>query len=163
MQWPAQASSAYAVKPIWPRLFHAVAILDAQPKAVSSSTAHLRVVASSLYAKRPDLAAARTAELLALNSNQMGWQRAAELIRLEYQEMHQMFAEVGFEFLTPAARQLLAEIDQIWQTEGDGPWVTLDAGPNIHVLLRPDQHTLWQKLKRQHQRWITANEPDIFT
>ena len=45
--------------------------------------------------------------------------------------------------------QTLDCIDNIWEGTGDGPLVTLDAGPNVHLLYRLDQLELARQIARQ--------------
>ena len=92
---------------VWPKLFHAVALIDAQPKAVSSSEAHQRVVAAPSYPQRVAVAKQRCQALQTLGLDQAGWGLGYQIVRDEYQDMHQLFHEVGFEFITPPAKQLL--------------------------------------------------------
>ena len=39
-------------------------------------------------------------------------------------------------------------LQELWEQEGDGPIVTMDAGPNIHLLYRPEQQELALKFRQ---------------
>jgi len=43
----------------------------------------------------------------------------------------------------------LMSLRKMWQEKGDGPLVTMDAGPNIHLLFRRDQ-------KEALEEWIAT-------
>lgn len=156
--WPERSEYAHNVTMPWPNLFHAVAIIDDREKAVSSTRAHRKIMASKLLVGRQARARQRVNMLQNLPLTQVGWQQGASIVTSEYQEMHQMFAQTGFEFMNGNTRLLINGIEGIWRECGDGPWVTLDAGPNVHILLRPDQEKIWQKLQQLSGQWIHADE-----
>ena len=52
--------------------------------------------------------------------------------------------------MTPQSKELLTLLEQLWQSNGDGPLVTMDAGPNIHLLYREDQQDIAMKFKGDH-------------
>ena len=55
--------------------------------------------------------------------------------------MHALFSSSTqpFSYITPQTQALLNQLKTRWEARGDGPIVTMDAGPNIHLLYRPDQ------------------------
>jgi diphosphomevalonate decarboxylase len=53
----------------------------------------------------------------------------------------------GFGYLQPDTLRVLYFIREFWKKMGDGPVVTLDAGPNVHLLWRVDQSELQRSLK----------------
>lgn len=55
--------------------------------------------------------------------------------------MHSLFetSRPPFSYFLPSTIQLLNTLRYHWEQTGDGPLVTMDAGPNIHLLWRPDQ------------------------
>jgi diphosphomevalonate decarboxylase len=58
--------------------------------------------------------------------------------------------------MRPGTLEALNRLRGIWQTENDGPLVTLDAGANVHVLIRPDQREKaieWLKGFRTISSW----------
>ena len=52
--------------------------------------------------------------------------------------------------MTEKSEAALTSLSDLWQREGDGPLVTMDAGPNIHLLYRKDQAEMAQKFKQDH-------------
>ena len=50
-----------------------------------------------------------------------------------------------------ASLAALKHLRAIWAKEGDGPLVTMDAGANVHILLRPEQ-------TESADRWLTGIE-----
>ena len=66
--------------------------------------------------------------------------------------MHALFStcDSPFSYITPRSKEVLQLLQELWERENDGPIVTMDAGPNIHLLYRPDQTLLAQKFKQHH-------------
>lgn len=119
---------------------HAVLILESGIKSVSSSQAHVRVTSSALFQGRVERAKVRMEALIqALRGDQ--WREAFELCWSEFWDMHALFetSQPSFGYMNAKTLQALQVFRSIWAKEGDGPLVTMDAGPNVHVLLRPDQ------------------------
>jgi diphosphomevalonate decarboxylase len=139
------------------RLEHAVLILESGRKAVSSSQAHNRVNTSLLWNGRPERAEARMKTLVqALRTND--WSSAFEICWSEFWDMHALFetSRPSFGYMTPPTLQALEQLRNIWRKESDGPLVTMDAGANVHVLIRPDQVTRaneWLKSYRTIRSW----------
>ncbi|NKB46357.1 MAG: diphosphomevalonate decarboxylase [Legionellales bacterium] len=131
-------------------LIHQVVIISHQPKTVSSSQAHQQVTTSPLFAERAQRAEQRLQQLLTA-LHQQHWPDAYRICWDEFHDMHQLFAtsEQPFHYLTDASRTVLNRLDHVWQQTGDGPLVTMDAGPNIHLLYRPDQQALAHQLHQQ--------------
>ncbi len=131
------------VKPItipYDNLIHEVIIVSHIPKAVSSSEAHNRVVTSPQYQMRPHNAQKHLRQLLdAFQAKQ--WAEAYAICWREFQDMHALFSSSSqpFSYITPQTQTLLNQLKARWEERGDGPIVTMDAGPNIHLLYRPDQ------------------------
>jgi diphosphomevalonate decarboxylase len=121
-------------------LLHAVVIVEDSAKAVSSSEAHLRVNTSSLWPGRIERAEARLCDLLsALRSGD--WASAFQICWQEFEDMHRLFetSQPAFSYRGPAALELCERLRHRWLEEGDGPLITMDAGPNVHLLFRADQ------------------------
>lgn len=132
-------------------LKHQVIVISNQEKEVSSSEAHKRVQTSTLYSLRPQRAEERLSQLLrALNA--MDWPTIYQLCWDDFEEMHQLFSSCSepFSYITEESRQLLNKLSAQWEKEGDGPLVTMDAGPNIHLLYRMDQVELAEQFKAEH-------------
>ncbi|HJN37688.1 MAG TPA: diphosphomevalonate decarboxylase [Gammaproteobacteria bacterium] len=121
-------------------LQHYVVMVDPLAKKVSSSEAHLRIQTSALNTGRPDRAQARLDELIAALKIQ-DWPKAFELCWQEFWDMHALFytSSPPFYYLNHQSIQVLNQLYQQWQIDQDGPLITVDAGPNIHLLFREDQ------------------------
>jgi diphosphomevalonate decarboxylase len=130
-------------------LIHDVVVISREAKAVPSSEAHQRVQTSPKFAGRAERAQQRLADLQQALSNS-DWQAAATIAWDEFIDMHELFttAEPSFKYHTDAGEKVLADIDRYWQKNNDGPIVTMDAGPNIHLLFRRDQHDIAQEMKQ---------------
>jgi len=131
-------------------LKHAIIIVSTSPKAVSSSQAHRRVLSSPLFAGRSERAETRLNALLhALK--QENWQAVFKLVWDEFNDMHSLFttAQPAFHYTTPKLSALLDYLKALWDKTGDGPLITMDAGPNIHLLFRKDQDELLDSLQHQ--------------
>ena len=127
----------------YPKLEHRVIVVDQNVKAVSSSDAHQQVFSSLLYQGRPQRAAKRLQQcILALSKQQ--WELAYRTVWQEFWDMHALFAtaEFPFAYIKDTTLQVLSTVQRCWQQQKDGPLVTLDAGPNVHLLFRLDQASL---------------------
>jgi diphosphomevalonate decarboxylase len=79
------------------------------------------------------------------------WRKSYELIWDEFMDMHSLFetSTPAFNYMTPQTHLVLKYFENLWASKGDGPWVTMDAGANVHVLYRADQSALAQQV-REH-------------
>lgn len=133
------------------KLLHQVIIISHAEKHVSSSEAHQRILTSPLYDGRSARAEANLARLIqALRAED--WIASRQICWDEFQDMHQLFATCAqaFTYITAATKAVLNTLQDLWQAEGDGPIVTMDAGPNIHLLYRPDQADMARHFKLDH-------------
>lgn len=122
------------------KLEHAVILVEEARKDVSSSEAHKRVTSSTLFEGRVERAEKRLKELT--NSLKAGmWKEAYELCWTEFWDMHALFetSRPQFGYMQPGTLAALNRLREVWNKEGDGPLVTMDAGANVHILLRADQ------------------------
>ena len=80
------------------------------------------------------------------------WARVYQICWHEFQDMHQLFSTCHepFSYITPESDKALTALQRFWEQNGDGPIVTMDAGPNIHLLYRMDQADLAHKFKQEH-------------
>ena len=136
-------------------LFHYAVIVNSQTKKVSSSDAHQRVTSSLLFASRPERAELRlikTKELLQVGSRS-AWRELFEICWQEFWDMHALFetSQPAFGYLSPESLQVLNWARQEWETQGDGPLVTMDAGPNVHFMWRPEQRVRAEELKKHFE------------
>lgn len=138
----------------WTSLLHHVIVVEGAVKSVSSSEAHRRVVTSPHYSGRASRVLQRYQELLQA-SNAKDWHACRTVIDEEWRDMHNLFAtcDQPFRYVTPATERVLAWLDERWQEEGDGPWVTLDAGANVHLLFRHDCHDMAKRYLNHWQQY----------
>ncbi len=118
-------------------------------KQVSSSEAHRRVVTSLLFDGRPLRAKRRLDDLLKADS--LGrWRDMFEILWAEFWDMHALFetSTPSFGYLCPETLEVLEAVKLRWAQTGDGPLVTMDAGPNVHLLFRDDQSALQEDFKK---------------
>jgi len=139
------------------QLLHQVIIVETEKKAVSSSQAHQRVTTSPLFAGRTDRAENRLAQLMNIfrEGDQLDhWRAAFEIVWAEFWDMHTLFetSSPPFGYMLPGSVQILRWMENLWQSENDGPLVTMDAGANVHLLYRQDQKALAHKIRGEFQK-----------
>jgi len=132
-----------------PLMRHMVVVVSADKKAVSSSQAHQRVLSSDVFMGRSNRANKRL-EAVLLAFDHGNWRQIFELVWAEFWDMHALFetANPSFGYMTPGSIAVLNLVRQYWRQHNDGPLVTMDAGPNVHLLFRQDQ--------QQHQKRLGA-------
>lgn len=138
------------IKLPYPELIHQVILIHEDEKEVSSSEAHKRVSVLPEYPARKRRAEQNLEELLnALKNTQ--WKEAYHICWREFQDMHALFSASNppFSYITETTRRVLDQLKHAWDVQGDGPLITMDAGPNIHLLYRPDQVALADAFKHQ--------------
>jgi diphosphomevalonate decarboxylase len=131
------------------KFIHHVIVISSDKKNISSSQAHSLVKTSLLYADRKNRAETRLEDLLASFKKQ-DWQRSYEIMWQEFQDMLALFetAEKPFSYLKLGSYFVLDTIRDYWHTHQEGPLVTMDAGPNVHLLFREDQATMAKMLSQ---------------
>lgn len=154
--------TSHKVEPLdlpYPELIHQVIIVSDQEKKVSSREAHKRIKSSPFYATRNQSAEENLKQLIdALRAKD--WVAAYRVCWDEFQEMHRLFStcEQPFSYMTKKTIDLLDILERHWKKIGDGPLVTMDAGPNIHLLYRTDQEEIasdfHKQLDKVHMRKI---------
>lgn len=137
-----------AIELPYPQLQHQVIIISQAEKQVSSSAAHLRVKNSPFYSSRSQRATENLEQLLTAFKTK-NWKNAYEICWQEFQDMHQLFSTCSqpFSYITDKSQQVLLSLQKLWEQKNDGPLITMDAGPNIHLLYRPDQANLALQFK----------------
>lgn len=127
-------------------LEHQVVLVDSLKKEVSSGDAHKRVETSLLNCGRGDRARLRLENLIKAFETD-DWTSAYEIIWAEFWDMHALFetSHPAFRYMSSKSLEALNFISQFWKFHKDGPLVTMDAGPNIHLLWREDQKSLKEK------------------
>jgi diphosphomevalonate decarboxylase len=133
----------------YPDLQHCVIVVSREKKAVSSSLAHQRVISSLLFATRAQRAENRLANLIT-SLQQHDWQQAYNLCWQEFWDMHALFETCGqpFGYLLPESLAVLHYLQNYWRQHHDGPLITMDAGPNIHLLFRTNQTQMMAEIKQ---------------
>ena len=143
-----------ASSPVLPysELIHQVIIVQGYPKTVSSSEAHIRVRTSPHFIGRARRAVTRCKELLKALQAQ-DWSQVYGITKEEYEDMHNLFhtSTPSFSYLNPQTHAVLADLHSEWNIDGDGPLVTMDAGPNIHVLYRLEKAALAREHKKRYE------------
>jgi diphosphomevalonate decarboxylase len=129
-------------------LLHDLAVIDINPKKTASSRAHKLVETSLLMDSRPERTAIRLKKLIQ-SLNKLEWSSVYQLCWEEFWDMLALFetSNPGFGYLQPDTLRVLYFIREFWEKIGDGPIVTMDAGPNVHLLWRADQSKLRSTLK----------------
>lgn len=132
---------------VWADLLHSAVVVDHGKKKVSSSDAHQKIVSSSLFTGRLERTQARSDKLQKLLKQKDSWSSMYELIWSEFWDMHALFetSSPPFYYMTPKSLLALRFLQNDWEARGDGPLITMDAGPNIHLLYRKNQSELQQE------------------
>ena len=132
-------------------LLHQVIVVSHTEKKVLSSEAHQRIRTSKFYSARSERAEQNLKVLLNAFEAQ-DWKSAFHVCWREFQDLHSLFSTCStpFSYITDQSKAVLVSLQELWQRENDGPLVTMDAGPNIHVLYRPDQTEMADKFKRDY-------------
>ncbi len=129
-------------------LLHMAVITDNTRKKIPSSQAHKNISSSLLYSGREDRVRTRMMLLIqTLNVN--NWRSAFELCWSEFWDMHALFetSNPNFGYMNEGSMGVLQYIRSSWRKAGDGPIVTMDAGPNVHLLFRVEQLSMAKKIK----------------
>jgi diphosphomevalonate decarboxylase len=136
--------SARAVSSALPELSHFVVVVSEDAKAVGSSEAHRRVRTSPQWATRPERAARRCDELVSALARR-DLRAVARLAWLDAWEMHGLFhtSVPPFSYWKPATIDALHALAPFVARENP-PIVTLDAGPNLHVIVERAREGEWR-------------------
>jgi diphosphomevalonate decarboxylase len=146
---------------------HIALIVDDQKKLVSSSEAHVRVATSELFVGRIARAESRLRELLELLSEHGGnpsvaaWNRACEISWIEFWDMHVLFetSRPPFGYFSSPTMLVLEWLRNYQIQVGPSrrhPMVTMDAGPNIHLLIWKDE-ALQDDLLHDLKKFLNAS------
>ena len=143
------------------KLYHQVVIVSGDKKQVSSSQAHQRVQSSLLMKQREERVQLRFTSLCEqLLSSTADWKKLYELTWSEFWDMHALFetSEPAFGYMTSKSLEILTNVREYWQQKQDGPLVTMDAGPNVHLLWRQDQKSMAQEFSQKNPQWKWIEE-----
>lgn len=129
-----------------PPLVDLVAIVDGGVKKVSSSEAHKKVQTSPLFHGRVERAKVRLQKMEAAMAAG-NFQAVAELSWDELWDMHSLFhtSQPPFFYFAPETITILRWVENFWEKNGKGPIATIDAGPNVHLLVPADEVSFYRK------------------
>lgn len=132
-------------------LHHEVIIISHEEKKTLSSEAHRRIQTSPDFSDRP-LRAQKNLKELQIALEAKDWPQAYQVTWREFQDMHALFAtaQPPFNYINARSQAVLNNAQEFWEKEGDGPLVTMDAGPNIHLLYRSDQLDCANRFKQTY-------------
>lgn len=122
------------------KLVDFVAMVDVSKKSVTSSEAHARVKSSPLFLERAARSSARTLVAIdALATND--FQKLAEITWADFWDMHSLFhtSVPPFFYFAPGTLEILRAVESLWEKTGTGPIATIDAGANVHLLVRAEE------------------------
>lgn len=143
------------------KLYHQVMIVSGEKKQVSSSQAHQRVQTSLLMSQRPERVQLRFSSLCEqLQSSHPDWKKLYELTWAEFWDMHALFetSDPSFGYMNAKSLEILSHVRNLWTENNDGPLVTMDAGPNVHLLWRQDQKEMAKSFSQAHAQWKWIEE-----
>jgi diphosphomevalonate decarboxylase len=139
--------SAEAVNGSIAPLSDLVVIVSAGKKAVGSSEAHRRVETSTHWAGRVSRAESRFRDLK--SAIHVGaFKRLSEIAEADFRDMHHLFETSAppFSYFAPGTDDVLEFLESASDAESEPPFaVTMDAGPNVHVLVPQTQEEFWRK------------------
>lgn len=144
-----EGEEVHAIDLPYTELIHEVILVSHEAKAISSSKAHALIQTSPLYATRPQRAQENLNDLLDAFQAK-NWANAYFICWKEFHDMHALFHSCAqpFSYMTAQTLELLDQLQESWKRHQDGPIVTMDAGPNIHLLYRPDQAEMARVFKQ---------------
>lgn len=128
------------IKIPYSNLIHQVVIVSSQKKNISSSNAHKLIGSSLLYKDRKKRSIKRLNLLLKSFKNN-NWEEAFYICWNEFWDMHALFetSKTPFGYIEPKTLEIIQFIKNFWKQKNDGPIVTIDAGPNVHLLYKSTQ------------------------
>jgi diphosphomevalonate decarboxylase len=126
-----------------PEISDLVVVVSSATKEVSSSEAHRRVTTSPLWNGRVERANQRT-EILRAAISAGDWNEVARQAWAECWEMHSLFhtSQPPFTYFQPGTIAVLRWLSSAVASPNP-PIVTLDAGPNVHVLVPSAEVDQW--------------------
>lgn len=143
------------------KLHSSVVILETGKKSVSSSEAHVRVLTSPRFEGRVKRAEMKLKDLISSIESQ-NWRESFEIIWDELWDMHELFhtSKPSFTYLTDESREILEALKNQWKKQNHGPWITLDAGPNIHLLFNEEDLKWAKSYMTQFKNYTVINSWD---
>ncbi len=134
-------------------LIHQTLIVSTLPKKISSSDAHLMVKTSPLFNQRISTIEDKANNLI-LQMQKKNWLKIYQIVKEEFLNMHLLFetSKKPFSFMTDSSKKIIDDIEYLWNSNKDGPLITMDAGPNVHLLYRQDQIDLSKKIYKNFSK-----------
>jgi diphosphomevalonate decarboxylase len=132
-----------------PEMAHFVLLFRTEPKKTSSSDAHQQVLGSPLWQGRIERATERVQKLREY-LKQGDLPSIARLVWAESWEMHSLFhtCPEPFSYWEPGTMEGLQWLSG-YLRESAPPIVTLDAGPNIHIIVDKKDREMWRTRIKQ--------------
>jgi diphosphomevalonate decarboxylase len=89
------------------------------------------------------------------------WTELCKIAWSELWDMHSLFhtSEPPFFYFKPGTLAILEKVERLWQSQGYGPLATIDAGPNVHLLLRPEDESTYAPII---QNWAHELDAKLF-
>lgn len=142
-------------------LYHQVYLVETGIKQVSSSEAHQRVSSSLLFSNRVDRVKQRLQDLMVNLNHSPNWHQCYQVVWSEFWDMHALFetSVPAFGYLSSDSLRVLEQVKNFWNQFQDGPLVTMDAGPNVHLFWRADQKEQVTNWKNHFQSYL--NYPQL--
>ncbi len=148
VSWRGETTASVPSK--MPELTDLVLLVGTAPKSVSSSEAHLRVKTSPLWQGRVERANRRSDDLKR-HLSRGDFESIARLAWDEMWEMHSLFHTCAepFTYWEPGSVTILKWLVQRLKDRWDAI-VTMDAGPNVHILVRSEDAANWKTELAHH-------------
>jgi diphosphomevalonate decarboxylase len=126
-----------------PPLSDLVVVVSAGEKKVGSSEAHRRVLESQYWTGRPERANRRESEL-AHAIGQGDFATLSAIAEADFRDMHQLFetSNPPFSYFVDGTERVLEFLEN---EDADSFAVTMDAGPNVHVIVPQSGEEHWKK------------------
>lgn len=161
--WEGQAAAPLRLPRFWSGLAHQLIISEFGAKHVSSSQAHKLIKTSPLFCGRSQRAERRLHNMLAA-MRALDWKAACHLAWEEMEDLSRMLetSRPAVSYLTEASRDILRKARGFWDKAGDGPLVTMDAGPGVHLLFRPDQKHLIKESEALFSDYAVCAQNHVF-
>ena len=148
--WEGEAAEEFTTHSVYKDLDHMALIVDRSKKKISSRQAHERVTTSPHYKGRSERASQRLVQLTDLfgKEGRECWRSIFDIVLEEFMDMHRLFetSQLPFSYFSKQTTFCLDILKDFWIKYQDGPLITMDAGPNIHLLWRKDQKPLQKKV-----------------
>lgn len=144
------------VESVIKNMYHQAVIVSGAKKQVSSSQAHQRVQTSLLMDGRDDRAQKRFDLLKSeLQKTNPDWKALFEITWADFWDMHALFetSSPAFGYMQSESVDVLQKTRRWWMDQNDGPLVTMDAGPNVHLLWRNEQKEMARAFSKKYSQW----------